>query len=150
MSKHDYNTFPQPEVWWPHLVSYGETDSMKVAYYGNYLHWFEQARCHFLRELELSYGQIEKNGIYLMVREAYCRYRSPAKFEDQISVRTGIGNWGRASLTFYYEIYNLSNDKTFMTSGYTHHACVNSKGSLSPIPSWLKQSLQKSTSEIQG
>lgn len=143
MSKHDYSTFPQPEVWWPHLVSYGETDSMKVVYYGNYLHWFEQARCHFLRELSLSYGEIEKKGLYLMVREAYCRYRAPAKFEEQISVRTGIGNWGRASLAFYYEIYNLSNENTFMTSGYTLHACVNSNGGLNPVPDWLKESLQK-------
>lgn len=43
--------FPVPDVWWTHRVSYGETDAMGVVYYGNYLHWFEQARSHFIREL---------------------------------------------------------------------------------------------------
>jgi acyl-CoA thioester hydrolase len=145
MAKLRYTSFPQPETWWPHQVSYGETDSMGVVYYGNYLHWFEQARCHYLRELELSYKEIEKKGLYLMVREAFCHYLAPARFEEQISVRTGIGHWGRASLTFYYEIYNLTRDKTFMTSGYTLHACVRSNGSLGPVPSWLKNSLISSS-----
>ncbi len=41
--------FPEPEVTWEHRVSYGETDGMKVVYYGNYFHWFEQARSHFFK-----------------------------------------------------------------------------------------------------
>ncbi len=132
------DTFPKPETWWKHLVSYGETDALAIVYYGNYLHWFEQARCHLLREVGLSYSQMINNGLNLPVREAYCRYRSSARFEQEVAVRTGIGKWGRASLTFLYEIYNLSEDNQLMTTGYTQHACVDFNGKLTAVPAWLK------------
>ena len=136
-------SFPAPEVWWPHRVSYGETDAMGVVYYANYLHWFEQARSHFIRELGMSYSQIEARGVALPVREAFCRYRSPARFEDLIKIRTGIGNWSRAALTFCYEVYNASNANKLMTSGYTQHACMGSKGKPVPVPDWLKELVQQ-------
>jgi acyl-CoA thioester hydrolase len=130
--------FPQPEACWTHWVSYGETDAMGVAYYGNYLHWFEQARSHFLREFKASYADIEAAGIFLPVREAFCRYRSPARYDQQIAIRTGISVWGRASLTFDYEISNLSMDNALMSRGYTQHACINSSGRPVAVPQWLK------------
>lgn len=132
------DAFPKPESWWKHFVSYGETDALGIVYYGNYLHWFEQARCHLLREVGLPYSQIINNGLNLPVREAYCRYRSSARFEQEIAVRTGIGKWRRASLTFQYEIYNLSENNQLMTTGYTQHPCVDSNGKLIAVPSWLK------------
>jgi acyl-CoA thioester hydrolase len=115
---------------------------MGVVYYGNYMHWFEQARSHFIRELGMSYSEIEARGIVLPVREAFCRYRSPAKFEDIIQVRTGIGIWGRASLTFFYEIYNVSDTNRFMTSGYTQHACMGQQEKPTSVPDWLKGLVQ--------
>ncbi|WP_027370018.1 acyl-CoA thioesterase [Desulfovermiculus halophilus] len=132
------DTFPSPEIWWPHQVSFGETDAMGVVYYGNYLHWFEQARSHFIRQLGMSYTEIEARGVSLPVREAFCRYRAPARFEDLIRIRTGIGSWGRASLTFHYEVYNTTTNNTFMTSGYTQHACIGPEGKPIPVPDWLK------------
>ncbi|MFO7800708.1 MAG: thioesterase family protein [Desulfovermiculus sp.] len=130
--------FPVPEVWWTHRVSYGETDAMGVVYYANYLHWFEQARSHYIRELGLSYSEIENRGIILPVREAFCRYRAPARFEDEVHVRTGIRDWGRASLSFAYEIYNASEDNRFMTSGYTQHPCMGPDNKPTSVPDWLK------------
>lgn len=70
--------FPTPETWFPHRVSYGETDCMGVLYYAEYLHIFERARSAFIRERGMSYADVEKRGIILPVREAQCRYRSPA------------------------------------------------------------------------
>jgi acyl-CoA thioester hydrolase len=133
------NEFPHPDAWWPHLVSYGETDAMGIAYYGNYLHWFEQGRCHYLRELGAKYSEIESRGVLLPVREAYVRYLAPARFEQEIAVRTGIGRWGRASLVFSYEIYNMSEEQKLMTTGHTHHACVSPQGRLVGVPDWLKE-----------
>lgn len=137
------NNFPKPEATWDHYVSYGETDAMAVVYYGNYFHWFEQARSHFLRELGYSYKDIEEKGINLPVIEAYCKYISPARFEDKISVRCGISEWRKASLTFYYEIYNRSNNDKLITIGFTKHPCINSEGKIVPIPKWLKDMIQK-------
>ncbi len=135
--------FPSPQTWWNHIVSYGETDGMRVVYYGNYLHWFEQARSHFLRELGHSYLEIEKKGIMLPVVEAHVRYLRPARYEDRITVRTGIGDWGRASLTFMYEIYLIPLEKQegqiLLTTGWTRHACVNPIGRPVKVPLWLKE-----------
>ena len=135
--------FPKPETWWEHIVSYGETDGMKVVYYGNYFHWFEQARSHFLRELGYSYLQIEEKGIFLPVVEAHCNYLGPARYEDIIRVRTGIFEWKRASLSFYYEIYNLSKDNKKITRGWTRHPCVDKNGKIVPVPPWLKEMIQR-------
>ncbi|MCF8104960.1 MAG: acyl-CoA thioesterase [Desulfohalobiaceae bacterium] len=130
--------FPQPEAWWEHRVSYGETDAMGIVYYGNYLHWFEQARSHFIRERGMGYSEIEKQGVLLPVREVHCRYLAPATYEQEIMVRTGIGTWARASLTFEYQVYNLSRDRSLMTLGQTQHACVSPQGRPVPVPDWLK------------
>ena len=131
--------FPQPERWWTHRVSYGETDAMGVVYYGNYLHWFERARSEFMRDIGMSYAEVEARGLYLPVSEAYCRYRAPARYEQIVAVRAGIGHWGRASLTFCYEVFNQSDHDRFMTEGWTKHACVDAHGKMVSVPSWLKE-----------
>ena len=135
--------FPSPETRWYHRVSYGETDAMGVVYYANYLHWFEQARSHFIREQGMSYAEIEQRGLLLPVREAYCRYRTPATFDQEIEVRTGISKWGRASLTFAYEIINLSRGRILMSTGHTQHACIEPSGKMIPVPDWLTALFQE-------
>ncbi|MFW6414917.1 MAG: acyl-CoA thioesterase [Thermodesulfobacteriota bacterium] len=138
MAKTMHEQFPEPSTCWEHHVSYGETDGMGIAYYGNYLHWFEQARSDFLRKMGMTYSGIEGQNIYLPVREAYCRYLASAAFDDKISVKTGIGKWCRASMYFFYEIYNMSNADKLITTGYTQHACIDQSGKPIAIPQWLR------------
>ncbi len=131
------NAFPSPEVWLPHRVSYGETDTMKVLYYAEYLHLFERARSQYIRERGMSYSLAEKRGLLLPVREASCRYRSPARYDDLLSVRAGISEWGRASLTFVYEIWDENRQK-LLAEGMTQHACVNAQGRPMAVPEWFR------------
>ena len=129
--------FPTPEAWLDHSVSYGETDAMGVVYYAEYLHYFERSRSLYIRERGISYSEVEKKGIYLPVREASCRYRIPAHYEDQLNIHVGISKWKRASVKFVYEIYK--NDRSIhVASGFTEHACVNSEGRPVKVPSWLR------------
>ncbi len=129
--------FPTPETWLAHRVSYGETDTMGVLYYAEYLHLFERARSQFIRERGMSYATVEERGIMLPVREAQCRYRSPARFDDLLFIRVGISAWGRASVTFIYEIHNEAKDRVLAT-GMTQHACVNPAGKPVGVPDWLR------------
>lgn len=129
--------FPTPETWLAHRVSYGETDGMGVVYYAEYLHFFERARGQFTRERGLSYAEIESRGLVLPVREAHCRYRSPARYDMEIFVRCGISQWGRASLQFLYEVYGPDRT-TLLAIGGTEHACVNAQGRPVAVPDWLK------------
>ena len=96
--------FPTPDVWLAHRVSYGETDTMGYLYYAEYLHLFERSRSEYIREMGMSYAEVERLGIMLPVREAQCRYRRPARYDDLIHIRAGIAEVRRASLVFVYNV----------------------------------------------
>ncbi|WP_461209212.1 acyl-CoA thioesterase [Desulfocurvus sp. DL9XJH121] len=130
--------FPTPDCWLEHRVSYGETDAMKVVYYGEYLHYFERARGLFIREHGMSYATVEERGIYLPIRESHVRHRRPVVYDALILIRTGISDWGRASVKFGYEIWNETRE-TLHATGWTEHACVNAEGRPVRVPDWLKE-----------
>lgn len=134
-------TFPDRDVWLSHRISYGETDTMGVLYYAEYLHLFERSRSEFIRNCGMSYSQVEKRGVMLPVREAQCRYRSPARFDDLVHIRAGISDWGRASITFMYEIYDEEKSRILAT-GMTQHACTSLEGTPVKTPEWLKELLK--------
>lgn len=130
--------FPTPDTRYRFHVSYGETDCMGVAYYGEYLHWFERARSQLIRERGMSYAEVEARGLYLPVREAAVRYRRPARFDDELFVRVGVGEWGRASVTFAYEVWGPPGGSVLLATGTTQHACTSPQGKPVPTPDWLK------------
>jgi len=110
-------------------------------YYAEYLHLFERARSEYIRELGMGYAEVEKKGVILPVREAKCRYRSPARYDDLVLIRAGISETGRASLRFVYEIWN--DDKTrLLSEGMTQHALVNRDGRPIPMPEWFRALLE--------
>lgn len=129
---------PEETSCYHHFVSYGETDTMGVLYYAEYLHVFERARSFFIREHGMSYAEVERRGIILPVREARCRYRAPVRFDDEILVQVGISQWKRASMIFSYEVWNK--DETVLhATGMTEHAAVNPEGKPVRVPDWLKE-----------
>ena len=70
-------------------VRYAETDQMGIVYYANYLIWFELGRVELLRSLGLAYSRLETDhGCILPVIEVHCRYRSPARYDDEILIET--------------------------------------------------------------
>lgn len=130
--------FPQPSALFRLHVSYGETDCMGVAYYGEYLHWFERARSLLIRERGMSYAEVEARGLFLPVREAAVRYRRPARFDDELAVRVGVSEWGRASLTFAYEVWGPPEGSVLLATGSTQHACTTPEGKPVRVPDWLR------------
>lgn len=131
--------FPAQETRYELYVSYGETDAMGVVYYGNYPHWFERARGQYLRERGLSYAEVERRGIMLPVREMAVRYLSPARYDERVLVRAGISAWGRASVTFAYQVYGPPEGTKILCLGTTQHACVDASGKPTAVPAWLKE-----------
>jgi acyl-CoA thioester hydrolase len=86
-------------------VRYGETDQMGVAYHPHYLAWCEVGRTEFIRELGVSYAQIERMGYFLAVAEASVRYSVAARYDDGIRVETWLEAVKSRALTFAYEIH---------------------------------------------
>lgn len=111
---------------------------MGVVYYAEYLHIFERARSEFIRSYGMSYATVEARGIFLPVREAACRYRKPARYDDLILVHTTISEWSRASLRFVYEVRNADKSQILAT-GSTQHATVDKAGKPVPVPTWLRE-----------
>ncbi len=129
--------FPTAATWYQHRVSYGETDAMGVLYYAEYLHIFERARSQFLRERSMGYSLVEERGILLPVREAWCRYRVPSRYDDLLNVHCGVAGWGRASMHIVYEFWNA--DRSRLTAqGATEHPTMNPQGKPVAVPDWFR------------
>jgi acyl-CoA thioester hydrolase len=100
-------------------VRYAETDQMGVAHHANYLVWFEAARTEFLRTSESSYADFERGGIFLPVREAACRYRTPAHYDDSLEVECSLEELTPARLSLAYRV---TRGATLVAEGQTVHA----------------------------
>ncbi|MBI2088090.1 MAG: acyl-CoA thioesterase, partial [Deltaproteobacteria bacterium] len=121
------------------------TDQMGVAYYGNYLRWFEIGRTELLRQANFPYKSIEAQGLHFPVTEVSCRYFKPARYDDAIVIETKLSDLGRASLTFHYRLYRQDGDE-LIAEGSTKHACVDEKGEVTRIPPDLQAVLKPAVS----
>ena len=119
-------------------VSYGETDKLGIVYYANYLRWFEVGRAEYLRARGRSYKELEGEGIFMPVVEAYVRYRSPATYDDQLVVWTSLKEAGPVRLSFTYRVVRES-DGHLLAEGHTTHACIDEKGQLRRLPATLRK-----------
>ncbi len=86
-------------------VRYKETDRMESVYHANYLVYFEMGRTEFMREHGICYREMEKEGFGMVVVEARANFRSPARYDDEITVRTALPAHNRISLKFAYSIH---------------------------------------------
>src|ERR1700675_4460214 len=90
-------------------VRYAETDQMGVVYYANYFTWFEVGRVELCRQLGFEYKQMEsEDDSYIVVADAHCRYKHPARFDDELLVRTRLLMAQRRTVKFGYEILHKS------------------------------------------
>jgi acyl-CoA thioester hydrolase len=119
-------------------VRYAETDKMGVVYYANYLVWFEVARAELLRSLGWSYREMEREGVALPVIESHCEYHSPARYDDEIEVRTMGRMLSPVRLEFHYEVVRRE-DATLSASGRTVHAAVNMEGRPCRLPARIRE-----------
>jgi acyl-CoA thioester hydrolase len=108
-------------------VRYAETDQMGMAYYGNYLRWFEVGRAELMRSLGMSYREVEDAGIRLPVMEARCQYLKPARYDDLLAIQTAVGQLGRASVRFEYRVAREP-DGELLARGMTQHCFVSRAG----------------------
>lgn len=126
----------------PFRVRYGDTDQMGMAYYANYLRWFEVGRAEMLRSLGSSYRAVEEAGIRLPVLEARCRYLRPARYDDALVVETGILALRRAAVTFGYRV-RLAEDDTLLAHGITEHCYLDPNGKPVRPPAWFQELLAR-------
>jgi acyl-CoA thioester hydrolase len=109
-------------------VRYQETDRMGIVYHSNYIIWFDMGRTEFMRALGYSYRELEEKAVWLPIIEVGCTYKSPAKYDDEITVETFIEELTRVKIKFGYRIYR---GEELLVEGFTKQGFTNDK--LKPV-----------------
>ncbi len=106
-------------------VRYGETDQMGYVYYGVYAMYYEVARVESLRQLGMTYKEIESMGVIMPVLENKSRYLAPGRYDELLTIVTTIREKPGVKIRFEYEIFNQ--DERLIHQGETLLAFVNQK-----------------------
>jgi acyl-CoA thioester hydrolase len=109
-------------------VRYAETDQMGVVYYANYFVWFEIGRTDYCRQHGFVYREMEeRDGLYIVVAETRCRFKAPARYDDEIMVRTCLRAVRKRILVFGYEVYRRATSE-LLAEGETVHVITDREG----------------------
>jgi acyl-CoA thioester hydrolase len=115
-------------------VRYAETDKMGVVYHSNHFIWFEIGRVELLRQFGFSYRDMEdKDGRYIAVAEAKCRYRAPVYYDEEVVVRTRLLNVRESVIHFGYELCR-ANGGGLIAEGETTHIVTDSSMKVAALP----------------
>jgi len=123
-------------------VRYAETDQAGIAHHSAFLPWFEVGRVELLRTLGKPYQEFEAEVLHFPVREAFCRYWVPARFDDELLITTTIEEVGGASTRFGYRI-TRETDAALIAEGHTLHACVDNQGKVKRLPPDVRRFLRQ-------
>jgi acyl-CoA thioester hydrolase len=121
-------------------VRYAETDRMGVVYYANHFVWFEIGRTELFRQRGHVYRELEeREGCYIVVGEARCRYLAPVRYDEVITIRTRIKAARTRVVVFSYEI--LGEDGRALASGETTHVITDREGKPRSLPEKYREVL---------
>ena len=124
-------------------VRYAETDQMGVVYYANYLIWFEIGRVELLRQLGFDYKQMEiEDDCWIPVVEANCRYKAPARYDDELVVETEVAAMRSSVIKFRYRVVRAV-DRQLLAEGESTHVVTDSKMQKRPLPEKYAASLAR-------
>jgi acyl-CoA thioester hydrolase len=119
---------------------------MGVAHHAAYAPWLEIARTELLRESGVTYADLERAGVFLVITRLECKYRRPVHYDDLIEVRTTVSGGSRVKILHEYEIALLEDSGhglaprtpgDIVTAASTTLVCVGRDGKVQPLPDWL-------------
>jgi acyl-CoA thioester hydrolase len=123
-------------------VRYAETDQMGVVYYANYLVWMEIGRVELVRTCGFEYKEVEeKEGLYLAVIDASCRYLYPARYDQEIAVETEVAKSSSRGIEFAYKIRS-ANPERLLAYGWTRHMWLNRDWRPTQLPERYRTALR--------
>src|SRR5688500_266900 len=112
-------------------VRYAETDRMGLLHHANYLVYFEQGRTELLRGQGLAYRDLEDQGYLLVLTRVQVRYRSPARYDDLLTLRTAVVRTTSVKIEHRYEVLR---DGLLLAEGETTLGCVDRDGRIQMLP----------------
>ncbi|HVO58346.1 MAG TPA: thioesterase family protein [Dongiaceae bacterium] len=128
-------------------VRYAETDQMGVVYHSNYLVWFEIGRVELMRALGFEYKRMEsEDDCFIVVAEVSCRYHCPARYDEQLRVRTRISQAGNRVVKFSYELLREP-DGALLATGETVHVICGKNGRPKMLPQKYRETFRALVTE---
>jgi len=115
------------------IVRYSETDQMGVAHNKNFFEWFEIGRTEYCRQKNIPYKDIEARGFYLVVIEAFCKYKKPLRYDEKFIIRVFLKSITPKKIEFAYELVT-KDEKKLIASGHTVHIVTNSRAKTCSLP----------------
>ena len=124
-------------------VRYAETDQMGVVYHSNFLIWFEVGRVELMRALGFNYKDMEeRDGCFIAVADVRCRYKLPARYDDEIIIRTWVRNLRTSLVHFGYEVVRAT-DSALLAEGETVHVVTGRDMKRREMPEQYRATLQQ-------
>lgn len=126
-------------------VEYVDTDKMGVAHNSNYFRYFERGRCETMRQVGITYKEMENRGIMMPLVEQYAKYLLPAYYDDVLIVRTSIQSLPIAKIRFDYQVLRIENqEEKLLCQGYNVLAFIDVESRRpKACPSWVVEKLKK-------
>lgn len=121
-------------------VRYAETDQMGRAHHGVYVVWCELGRTSMMRELGISYAEMERSGVLLPVTRLEVEYRAAAYYEETVRIETRVGAARSRSVRFSYEIIGPA--ERLLARASTELACIDGEGRTRRIPQKVREALK--------
>jgi acyl-CoA thioester hydrolase len=118
-------------------VRYAETDRMGLLHHANYLIYFEAGRTELLRSQGVAYKDLEDQGYLLVLTRIQVRYKSPARYDEVLTLRTTVL---RTTLVKIEHRYELLRDGVLLAEGETTLGCVDRAGKVQALPAFLQGS----------
>jgi len=115
-------------------VRYPEVDAMGYLHHSRFFQYFEMGRVELLRDSGVNYSDLERQGIFFVVVKVECRYKAPARYDDELKLTTRILRQTHVRIDHGYE---LKRGNTLLAEATTTIACVGRDGQLCPIPEKL-------------
>ena len=116
-------------------VRYPEVDAMGYLHHSRYFQYFEIGRVELLRARGHSYADLEKQGIFFVVVKVECRYKAPARYDEELTLVTRIE---KQTHVRYDHAYELRRGETVLAVATTTIACVNREGHVIQIPDEMR------------
>jgi acyl-CoA thioester hydrolase len=139
MNEHNHHEWSETRL----RVRYAETDQAGVVYHSNYLIWLEVGRVELCRDYGFNYRDMESEAdAFLPVIEAHVKYRAPARYDDEIVVRTRIIDVNRRAIKFAYEVLRAA-DGTLLAEGETRHIVMSREGRARAFPDKYLEMMRK-------
>jgi len=123
----------------PLRVYYEDTDLAGIVYHANYLKFIERARSEMVRAAGVSQTAMkDEGGIVFAVRRMEVEFLAPAKFEDDLQVRTRLGRLTGARFDMEQDVWR---GDTLLFSASVQVVCLDAKGRATRIPADIRQKL---------